>query len=119
VRATSYRDDIRNSAILAAATLGDASFVPQLITMLGDDVRAAVALGRMAGKGNEPAAQALVAALNDKRAYVRSWAVTGIGNMPAAMAISRLQSALPGITYQDTRQQVNQMVSQLQARTQR
>jgi aminopeptidase N len=116
LRTSSYRDDIRNSAILATATLGDPAFVPEIAAMLGDDVRSAVALGRMAGKGSEAAAQALANALNDERAYVRAWVVTGFGNMPAPMAITRLQAALPNLRYQDTRQQVNQLISQLQER---
>ncbi|MFZ5625153.1 MAG: hypothetical protein ACOY71_12115, partial [Gemmatimonadota bacterium] len=89
--ARSYRDVIREAAMLVAVGTGDASFVATVDSLVPASAFAARGLAVYASRGDGDAMDRLVARLNDSRAYVRQWMVDGIkGEMPQDVIRTKL-----------------------------
>src|SRR5204863_4778065 len=71
----SYRDVIQNAAIAAVVGRPDSGLVTALARQLGAQPLPAVALAALAARGDAPARQALIGALDDERGWVREWAL--------------------------------------------
>lgn len=70
----SYRDAIRNAAIVAAIQRPDSGLVAGLERIAGEQELPATALALLAGRGVAPAAEALRRLRDDARPWVREWA---------------------------------------------
>ncbi|HEU4643883.1 MAG TPA: M1 family aminopeptidase, partial [Gemmatimonadaceae bacterium] len=107
----SYRDAIQNAALSAIARHGDTSFVAELETRLGTQLRVAYTLGVLASRGNDHALSLLASHLNDDRAYVRQWVVSTFARVVRpARGTPALQAMLPTLKYAGTKSEVERIV---------
>ncbi|HET9984109.1 MAG TPA: M1 family aminopeptidase [Longimicrobiales bacterium] len=106
----SYRDEVRNAALAGIAQTGDTTFIPAVEALLPEDYTPAFVLASLARRGNAHALQVLVAHLNDEHAFARNASFAALRQL-GPQARPALQAALPGLKYDATKQQVQQLLA--------
>ncbi len=112
----SYQDAIQNAALGAIARTNDTSFIGIVDSLSATKQVPAFVLGALGARGSGRALDLLTRHLDDRRAAVRRWALQAFRfAMPRPVALSRLQSAVDGLTHPDARQAVRDAIQQLSA----
>lgn len=110
----SYRNVIRQAALVALVQHPDSALVGAVEELLGEEELAALALGALGASGDPTAREAFGRGLNDERAWVRRWIVAAFRRaMPPAVATAWLRSLRDGLQYADTRTAVDALIEQL------
>lgn len=110
----SYRDVIQSAAYDVIAAWRDTTFIPELEERLGTQPRASLTLATLAASGNAHALEILGSHLNDDRSWVRSWVVTAFAQrVPSRIALPHLESLFATLKYDDTRDEVGEVVAKL------
>ena len=111
----SYREVIRHAALQAIAQLNDTARTADVERMLDLDGLPSQVLGVFAARGDERALDILVRHLNDERAGVRRYVLQGfrvaLSRPDHAAVLARLESAVGGLRYADTRKAVEAMIA--------
>lgn len=112
---TSYRDVIQDAAIAAAVERPDSALVAALARQLGAQPLPAVALAALAARGDAPARQALIGALDDERGWVREWALEALEDqLEARAALALLREARPTLRREQARTAVTEAIGRVE-----
>jgi aminopeptidase N len=110
----SYRDAIVNGALGAIVRTNDTSYIPQIDAAVGNAIEPSFVLAILGARGSARALDLVVGHLDDTRASVRRWALIAIENaVPPTVAVERLNAALGGLKYSDTRTAVRGTLDRL------
>ncbi len=114
----SYQDVIQSAAFQAIIQTNDTAFIAQVDGAMAQQEFPAHVLAVLGARGNAHAMSLLVGHLNDPRAGVRRYAVSAFANtmtrVDKNVALQQLKSAITGITYPDTRQEVTDLIALLE-----
>jgi aminopeptidase N len=113
----SYRGVIGNTALALLARHGDTTQVGLIDSVLPRLPQAAFALVRLVNQGSTPALEALAAHLADpqpaiRRSVLRAFEVV----VPRDLAVVRLRGALQGLTSEDARREITQVLERWEKR---
>jgi aminopeptidase N len=113
----SYRDAIQSAAFQGIIQTNDTMFIDQVDALIAQEAYPAYVLATFGARGNARALDIVIRHLNDPRAAVRRWVANALSNTMArvnkGVAVARLQAAVAGITYPETRQQVTELIARL------
>ncbi|HEY3933109.1 MAG TPA: M1 family aminopeptidase [Gemmatimonadales bacterium] len=118
LRTPSYRDAIDDAALQGVVQTNDTSLIAEVDALVGHEETPVHVLGVLGARGNGHALDLVTGHLDDRRAAVRKWTVDAfrltIPRVSKTVALQRLQAALPGITYSDTKKAVTALIATLQ-----
>lgn len=114
----SYRDGIQNAAFQSIIRTNDTSVIGLVDAAIAEQAYAAHVLAILGARGNAHALDLITAHLNDNRSAVRRWTVSAFQNsmtrVDKNVTLQRLKSAVAGIRYPETKQEVNALIAGLE-----
>jgi HEAT repeat protein len=114
----SYQDGIANAGFGSIILTNDTMFIDQVDGMASATQYPVFVLAALGGKGNTRAVDLLAKHLNDSHGVVRQWTLQAfqftLANFNHDLAVSRLQGALDGITYADTKKAAEDLLKEMQ-----
>jgi aminopeptidase N len=114
----SYQDAIQGAAFQAIIQANDTAYITQIDAAIAQQEFPAHVLAVLGARGNAHALRLVTAHLNDPRAGVRGYTVNAFaGTMTRVdknVALQQLRSAVAGIAYPGTKQQVTDLIALLE-----